>query len=197
MKKVSMQQSGVFRKWKHLGVMVSMLGTVAIAEGVASSVDLYVSPAGSDANSGSHSQPVASLARARDLARPQAGKKAVTVHVADGIYYLPETLVFTPADSGSEQSPVVYKADNEGGVVLFGGSQLDLNWTAYVDGIFHAKTPAGLEIDQVFVNGMARYPNYDPQKKTVATLAAVEDSKEFNCAADQPCINCLHQRTIT
>ena len=188
MKKVRMQQSGVFRKWKTLGVMVSMLGSVAIAEGVASSVDLYVSPAGSDTNSGSHSQPVASLARARDLARPQAGKKAVTVHVADGIYYLPETLVFTPADSGSEQSPVVYKADNEGGAVLSGGSQLELNWTAHVDGIFQAKTPAGLEIDQVFVNGtaqrMARYPNYDPQKKTAAYQGYSADAFSTERAAN-------------
>ena len=42
----------------------------------------------------------------------------------------------------------------------------------YPDGIFQAKTPQGLEIDQLFINGkaqrMARYPNYDPKKKTAA-----------------------------
>ena len=149
-----------------------MLGSVTMAGIFSSSVELYVSPKGSDMNLGTQGNPVASLAKARDLARPHAGKKAVTVHVADGIYYLPETLVFTPADSGSEKNPVVYKADNEGGVVLSGGSLLELHWTAYKDRIYQAKTPAGLEIDQLFVNGtaqrMARYPNFDPKKKTAA-----------------------------
>ncbi|MDG1241831.1 MAG: peptide-binding protein, partial [Opitutae bacterium] len=167
-----MQKNRVFRGCKYLGIIFPMLGSVATAGFFSSSVELYVSPKGSDANSGSERKPVASLARARDLARSQAGKKDVTVHVADGIYYLPETLVFTPADSGSEKNPVVYKADNEGGAVLSGGSELDLNWTAYQDGIFQAKTPSGLEVDQLFIDGkaqrMARYPNYDPKKKTAA-----------------------------
>ena len=98
-----------------------------------------------------------------------AGKKSVTVQVADGVYYLPETLVFSAADAGSQEHPVVYKSANEGGAVLSGGSKLDLKWTPYRDGIFQATTPKGLKIDQFFVNGinqrMARYPNHDPEKK--------------------------------
>ena len=172
MKKYNMQKNRVFRGCKYLGIIFPMLGSVATAGFFSSSVELYVSPTGSDANSGSERKPVASLARARDLARSQAGKKDVTVHVGDGIYYLPQTLVFTPADSGSEKNPVVYKADNEGGAVLSGGSKLELDWTAYQDGIFQAKTPSGLEVDQLFIDGqaqrMARYPNYDPKKKTAA-----------------------------
>lgn len=136
---------------------------------VASAADIYVSPAGADTGSGDKGQPLASLAGAQAKARSLAGKEAVTVHLADGIYYLPETLVFTPEDSGSEQHPVVYKAVNEGGAVLSGGSELKLSWEAHKDGIFKATTPAGLVIDQVFIDGknqrMARYPNYDPKKK--------------------------------
>ena len=132
-------------------------------------VDLYVSPNGKDTNPGTQAKPLASLAAARDAARPSAGKKPVTVHVADGVYYLPETLVFTPADSGSAKRPVVYRAANEGGAVLSGGSKLDLSWKPYKAGIFQAKTPAGLAIDQLFINGknqrMARFPNYDSAKK--------------------------------
>jgi hypothetical protein len=171
-----------------VAAIVPLLGSVAMAEIFSSSIDLYVSPAGCDTSSGSQHQPVASLARARDLARPQAGKKTVTVHMADGIYYLPETLVFTPADSGSENSPVVYKAVNEGGAVLSGGSEIDLNWTAYQDGIFQAKTPDGLEIDQVFVNGtaqrMARYPNFDPNQKTAAYQGYAADAFSKERAAN-------------
>ena len=136
---------------------------------MAYATDLHVSPDGSDRNSGLAGKPLASLAAAQKKVRGYAGKEAVTVHVADGVYYLPKTLVFTPADSGTAELPVVYKADNEGGAILSGGSQLQLKWRPYRDGIYQAKTPANISIDQLFINGisqrMARYPNYDPEKK--------------------------------
>ena len=53
-------------------------------------LDLYVSPDGKDGNTGSEAEPLATLTAARDAVRKVAGKEAVTVHVADGIYYLPE-----------------------------------------------------------------------------------------------------------
>ncbi|MEN8661515.1 MAG: hypothetical protein ABF322_04125 [Lentimonas sp.] len=71
------------------------------------------------------------MARAQELIRPHAGKQPITVHVADGVYYLPETLIFTPADSGSVDNPIHFKAENEGGAVLSGGSKLDLSWKPY------------------------------------------------------------------
>jgi hypothetical protein len=162
------------RMMEYKAIMTgTMLSLSAFAANSVQVVDLYVSPAGSDAFVGTtQAKSVASLAKARDLARPYAGKQAVTVHVADGLYYLPETLIFASQDSGTATHPIVYRADNEGGAVLSGGSKLELDWTAYQDGIFQAKTPSGLEIDQLFINGkaqrMARYPNYDPKKKTAA-----------------------------
>lgn len=133
------------------------------------SADFYVSPNGIDANSGSESEPLASFAAARNAARKYVGKEAVTVHVADGTYYLPATLVFTPEDSGSKDHPVLYAAQTEGGAVLSGGSELKLSWEPHEAGIFKAQTPAGLQIDQLFIDGrnqrMARYPNYDASKK--------------------------------
>ena len=149
-----------------IGILFVVLAT---AFSTTQAEDIYVSPTGSDSNSGQAGQPLASLAAAQQKARALAAKEAVTVHVANGIYYLPETLVFKPEDSGSETHPVVYKADNEGGAVLSGGSKLDLQWQPYQNGIFKAQTPKGLEIDQLFINGknqrMARYPNYDAAKK--------------------------------
>jgi len=146
-----------------------------------SQVDLYVSPDGSDAFVGTtKAKPFASLEKARDAARSLAGKNPVTVHVADGVYYLPEALTFGPEDSGSAKHPIVYRAAHEGGAVLSGGSKLELEWTSYQDGIFMAKTPKEWEIDQLFVNGtaqrMARYPNYDPKKKTVAYQGYAADA---------------------
>ncbi|WP_411827513.1 PDZ domain-containing protein [Luteolibacter sp. AS25] len=139
------------------------------AFGFAPAADIFVSPSGNDSNAGTKAAPLGSMAAAKEAASRFAGKEAVTVHVADGVYYLPETLVFTAEDSGKEGSPVVYRSVNEGGAVLSGGSELDVTWEPYKDGIYQAKTPAGLKIDQVFIDGrnqrMARYPNYDPAKK--------------------------------
>ena len=69
--------------------------------GHALALDLHVSPSGKDANPGTEAAPLASLAAARDAARKVVGKEAVTIHVGDGIYHLPETLVLAPAVSGS------------------------------------------------------------------------------------------------
>jgi hypothetical protein len=144
-------------------------------------IELYVSPDGhDDFASMSKDKPVATLTQARDLARAHAGKRAVTVHVADGVYYLPDTLVFGPEDSGTAEHPVLYRAEREGGAVLSGGSRLELDWEPYRDGVFRAQAPEGLAIDQLFVNGtaqrMARYPNYDPDKKTAAYQGYAADA---------------------
>ena len=150
--------------------------------------DIYVSPHGADTNSGTANQPLATLAGAQKLARKDAGSEAVTVHVGDGVYYLPETLAFTPKDSGTEANPVVYKAVNEGGAVLSGGAKLDLDWQSSSDGVFQAKTPAGLDIDQLFIDGknqrMARYPNYDASKKTEAYQGFAADAFSKERAAN-------------
>ena len=143
-------------------------------------LDIYVSPNGSDSNIGVADQPLATLAAAQRKAHTFAGKEAVTIHFADGIYYLPETVVFTPEDAGSEQYPLIYRAQNEGGAVLSGGSELDLKWKRYKNGIYKAKVPAELVIDQLFIDGqnqrMARYPNYDPAKKTEAYQGYAADA---------------------
>ncbi|MEP2776635.1 MAG: signaling protein [Luteolibacter sp.] len=142
---------------------------IALSSSLLQAADIYVSTTGKDSNPGTGDSPLASLSAARDAAREFAGKEAVTVHVGDGVYYLPETLVFSPEDSGTEAVPVVYQAVNDGAAILSGGSLLSLQWEDYKDGIAMAKTPEGLVIDQLFIDGknqrMARYPNYDAAKK--------------------------------
>ncbi len=132
--------------------------------------EFHVSPAGKDTNPGSAEAPFASPSKARDAARKVAGKETVTVHVADGMYFLPETLVFRAEDSGTKEHPVLWRATNEGRAVLSGGRQLQLEWKPWRDGIFMATTPEGMSIDQLFLDGtrqrMARYPDYDPSRKS-------------------------------
>ena len=96
---------------------------------VSEAAEFYVAPGGSDSNPGTKIAPLATLDGARQLiaAREIAGSESVTVHVADGVYYLPETLVFTPGDSGSAENPIVFRAQTEGGAILSGGSKLELS----------------------------------------------------------------------
>jgi hypothetical protein len=131
--------------------------------------EIYVAPDGSDADPGTLQQPFQSIAEAQLRVRRSglAGKEPVTVHLRAGTYYLSDTLVFTPADSGSADAPVRYVAYDGEQAVISGGLKLDLDWMPYRDGIFQAKFLGDHEIDQLFVNGvrqhMARYPNYDPK----------------------------------
>lgn len=154
--------------------------------------DIYVSPEGADSSSGEKGEPLRSLAVAQEKARAVVGKEGVTVHVADGVYYLPETLIFTSEDSGSELYPVSYKAVNEGGAVISGGSKLELAWEPATDGakdgVFQAQTPEGVSIDQLFINGknqrMARYPNFDVNKKAAPYQGYAADAFSKDRAAN-------------
>jgi hypothetical protein len=145
--------------------------------------EFHVALTGRDSNPGTRSAPFLSLAAARDAARPFAGKEAVTITVADGVHYLPETLVLKPDDSGSAKFPVVYRAEHEGKAVISGGIDLSgrLVWKRdWGTGIRSAPTPPGLVIDQLFVNGtrqrMARYPNYDATRTTAAWQGFAADA---------------------
>ena len=168
------------------------------AAAAAPALDLHVAPSGDDAHAGTAAAPLRTLAAARAAARRVAGRESVTVHVAEGVYYLPETLVFSAEDSGAPGKPVVYAAEHEGRAVISGGQRLALQWAAAGGGLFRAATPPGLAIDQLFVNGrrqrMARYPNYDPAKTTEAYQGWAADafSKERAARWSDPAGGYIH-----
>jgi len=143
-------------------LLMPTLLTLAHADSV-----LHLSPAGNDANSGTATKPMANLAAAQRAARAVAGKQPVTVLLHAGTYYLSETVRFTAEDSGTAKAPVVYAAAPGETAVISGGALLQLEWSPFRDGILQVKAPAGLVMDQLFINGqrqhMARYPNYDPK----------------------------------
>ena len=135
----------------------------------ASAGEIFVARQGQDTNPGTRAAPLQSFAAAQQAARRFAGREPVTVTFADGTYYLPQTITFTAADSGTLKAPVVYRSLNERGAVLSGGVKLSLAWTPYKDGIMRAQLPAELETEEIFINGerqiLARYPNFDPAAK--------------------------------
>jgi hypothetical protein len=90
------------------------------------SVTLYVAPTGSDGYPGTASRPFATLERARDAVRAlkrngNFHSGSVTVEVRAGIYELPRPLELTAEDSGSAQSPVVWRASKPGAARVVGG----------------------------------------------------------------------------
>jgi hypothetical protein len=165
-------------KWKRLALLSAAAGGVLTPQ--AHGLEIHVSPAGSDARTGAPGAPVQTLEMARRIAQGSAGKEPVTVIVEDGTYYLDKPLVLSAEDSGTAAAPVIYRAAHEGKAVLSGGVRLQLTWEPYQNGIYQAKTPPGMQFDQLFVDGarqiMARYPNYDPAKKDVPYRGAAADA---------------------
>jgi hypothetical protein len=130
--------------------------------------ELFVATSGDDANPGTKDRPLKTIAAAQVVVRthPDRGKQPITVTVLSGTYYIGQTIVLTPADSGTKAAPITYRGG--GTATLSGGARLDLTWTAYKNGIMQATVPpsvsAPLSFDGLFLNGqrqrMARYPNY-------------------------------------
>lgn len=136
----------------------------------------YVSPTGSDLNPGTKRKPFATLQAAQKAARAVRGQGAVTVFLRAGTYYLPETLVFTDADSGTAKAPVLYRAYGKERPVISGGIRLNPKWEPYKGALWKTATPPGLTTDQLFVNGerqvLARYPNFDASERIFNGYAA-------------------------
>jgi tetratricopeptide (TPR) repeat protein len=89
-------------------------------------VELYVGPEGSDEGPGTRARPFVTLLAARDAIRAlrQAGlpKGGVQVTVLPGTYTATETLALEAGDSGTEEAPIVYRAESSGSVTFTGGS---------------------------------------------------------------------------
>jgi hypothetical protein len=134
----------------------------------------YVSSSGLDSNPGTKLAPFATLARAQQALRAwkKTGSGPAVVEVGQGTYALDRPLVFSPEDSGSAASPVVFAAAPGERVTISGSCTLDCRWKPYRDGILMCDLPAvkqgGVRFSQLFVNGkrqtLARFPNRDDSK---------------------------------
>lgn len=150
--------------------------------------DFYVAQEGSDANPGTSKSPFASLGRARDVIRELKRKgdleSGITVNVRQGEYVLSETLELNKADSGSEKTPIVYRAAPGEKVALLGGVPVS-GFTPYQGQILKAdlsgKVAQEARIRVVIFNGqrqqLARWPNRDPKDLNGGTWAYVEGKR--------------------
>src|SRR5690348_5175669 len=89
---------------------VATAATIAAAPGSAATITpIVVSPAGNDLNSGDAGHPVATLAKAQEMAGALSDKTDVVVALAGGVHRLSKPLEFTGADSGRNGHTVTWQ----------------------------------------------------------------------------------------
>lgn len=103
--------------------------TLLLARPVFSATDYFVAPNGSDANAGTKAKPFATLERARDAVcarktSQSAFREKITVWLRGGDYFRTNSFELTAADSGTPESPIVWRAYKNERVRLLGGRTL-------------------------------------------------------------------------
>jgi hypothetical protein len=113
-----------------------------------------VAPGGDDHDSGRPGHPVATIARAQQLARAAAGRADVVVNLAGGTYRRTEPWTLSAADSGRNGHTVTWQALPGQTPVLSGGRRIS-RWTLYdpAANIYAAKVPKGTDSRQLYVDG--------------------------------------------
>jgi hypothetical protein len=118
----------------------------------------YVSPTGSDSNSGtSINAPFATLDHARQVVESINGNMTgdIVVYLLGGTYTVSNTVTFTSNDSGTNGHNIVYAAYPGQTPVLSGGTRIT-GWTLHDSSknIWQASIPAGFDARQLYVNGV-------------------------------------------
>jgi hypothetical protein len=139
-------------------------------------VSLYVSPLGNDGNGGTKDKPLGTLdgarRRVREL-RAEAGGE-ISVFFRGGEYFLGETAVFSPEDSGREGAPVRYRAFPGETPVFTSGKRLS-GWRPAGDpekpGLLAADLPGVRTTRQFYVNGRLAARTRMPLDKSAFRLA--------------------------
>jgi uncharacterized protein (TIGR03437 family) len=140
--------------------------TVQGASPAPASVAFYVAPNGSDLwsgrlpapNAANTDGPFATFDHARAFLQTinQAGLNQVNVQFRGGTYFLPATVLFTAADSGTAATPIVYQ-NYPGESPVFSGGVRVQNWTNSSGNVWKTTLPASTQyFENLFYNGVRR-----------------------------------------
>jgi len=137
---------------------------------IVSGQKLYISLQGSDTNPGTAEKPLADLnaavLKARDIRKSGEPHQPIEIIVAGGEYFMMQPLVLTAEDSGTEESPLIIRAEQgekailRGGVPVKGWEVVSPNlWRVFIPQVAYNNT----YFEQLYVNGQrairARTPN--------------------------------------
>lgn len=149
-------------------------------------IEIYVSLAGNDENSGTKSEPFRTVLRAQKAARQLIAdglKNRLNIYLREGVYELPETLHFGPQDSGAAEAPVTYASAPGETAVLSGGQRVS-GWRTNDDGTWSVNLPDVANGKWFFrhltVDGKRAVRGRWPKKHGELRVEQVEDGlKEF------------------
>ncbi|MDR0871470.1 MAG: right-handed parallel beta-helix repeat-containing protein, partial [Planctomycetaceae bacterium] len=110
---------------------------------------------------------VKTLQQAVQEVRKLPKDQPITVEFQAGVYPLTEPVIFTPEDTGTEKTPITYKAADGQNVIFTGGRKIT-GWKKGDNGIWTAQIPEVAEgkwyFEQLYINGKrvvrCREPNY-------------------------------------
>jgi hypothetical protein len=154
---------------------------LTIAAAPVSAVTVYVAPDGDDGNPGTQAKPFATVERARDALRAAPADGERIAQLAAGTYRLGRTLTFGPADSGTPEHPVVYRAAPGAAVVLSGG-RVVRGWTVDAAGRWRATVDLS-NFRQLWVDGQRAPRTRGPAPAGLKPWGRTSDTVEFS---DQP-----------
>jgi hypothetical protein len=113
--------------------------------------EVWVSPTGSDSNTGTKEQPLASpsmaVRKVRELRRLQQTdpSKSVHIYLSSGRYFLEEPIHIRPEDSGILNNPTILEAAPHAQVSISGGKAI-VNWKLLKENLlfYHKKRKENL-----------------------------------------------------
>ncbi len=144
------------------GVLLTVAGTAPPA----TSVTYYVAPNGKDSWSGSLTAPnsagtdgpFATFDHARAVVRAlnKTGLTQIAIQFRGGAYYLPQTVQFAAADSGTSSLSIVYENYSGEAPVISGGVRIG-SWTNTGGNVWKSTLPASTQyFENLFYNGVRR-----------------------------------------
>jgi hypothetical protein len=141
-------------------LVASALGVAGLAlpAHAATTVTYYVSPSGSDTNTGtSVDSPFRTLGKAQSAVRvvDKSTAGTVTVYLAGGTYRLSQPLTFTAADSGTSATGTIWWRNFAGQFPVVSGGVRLTGWTLHdsAKNVWQATAPSTLDTRQLYVNG--------------------------------------------
>jgi hypothetical protein len=142
---------------QNLTKMTCLLLLVLFVSSV-SAKEIWVSPKGSDTNPGTKDKPLATIIVAQRQAcelrrvNDPSLKGGIQIILQGGTYQLDKPLQFRPEDSGTLESPTIFRAEKDAHVVVSGGVKVT-GWQQVKGNIYKAHLDRDNKLRSLFVNG--------------------------------------------